>query len=55
MGAMRITRGRLIRSPRPYLLRFAAWLRLRVEPEWSNRHIGSLIFWRIERGPNRRH
>lgn len=52
---MKIRRGRLIRSNREYLIRLATYLKLNFENIWSNKHIASLIYWRITRSEINRH
>ena len=46
-------RGTLKRAKRADLERFAMWLGLRWSPEWSQRHLAGLVFWRITRGKRR--
>jgi hypothetical protein len=48
-----VRRGELIRARREDLLRLAAWLHLRIEPSWSNKHIASLVYWRVTRHQKR--
>jgi hypothetical protein len=52
--AEKILRHDLIHSKRESLERLACYLRLRFETSWSQRHLASLIYWRITRGPNNR-
>jgi len=50
-----VKRAHLIHSKREHLERLARFLKLRFEAHWSNKHLGSLIYWRITRGPRNRH
>ncbi len=44
-----ISRRDLREASMESLLRLAEWLRLKVDPKWSKKHLAALIRWRITR------